>query len=99
MVMFSLIEPIVSATFCPTVSPSASPGHFSSSSASTESTFECATTFATSRVTAEGAVVAYVEGNVGVLVEVNCETDFVGRNENFQNFAREGAKVVAPSKA
>jgi elongation factor Ts len=51
------------------------------------------------RVTAEGAVVAHVEGNSGVLVEVNCETDFVGRNEIFQNFAREVAKVIAQSKA
>jgi elongation factor Ts len=51
------------------------------------------------RVTAEGAVVAHVDGNTGVLVEVNCETDFVGRNENFQNFARDVAKVVAQSKA
>ena len=51
------------------------------------------------RVTAEGAVVAHVEGSTGVLVEVNCETDFVGRNENFQNFAREVAKVIAQSKA
>ncbi|HEY2094169.1 MAG TPA: translation elongation factor Ts [Thermoanaerobaculia bacterium] len=51
------------------------------------------------RVTAEGAVVAHVEGNTGVLVEVNCETDFVGRNENFQSFAREIAKVIAQSKA
>src|ERR1043166_2026809 len=51
------------------------------------------------RVTAEGAVVAHVDGNTGVLVEVNCETDFVGRNENFQSFAREVAKVIAQSKA
>jgi elongation factor Ts len=51
------------------------------------------------RVTAEGAVVAHLEGNTGVLVEVNCETDFVGRNENFQAFAREIAKVIAQSKA
>jgi len=51
------------------------------------------------RVTAEGAVVAHVDGNTGVLVEVNCETDFVGRNENFQNFAREVANVIAQSKA
>src|SRR5688572_32810190 len=36
------------------------------------------------RVTAEGAVVAHVDGKTGVLVEVNCETDFVGRNEVFQ---------------
>ena len=51
------------------------------------------------RVTSEGAVQAHVEGNVGVLVEVNCETDFVGRNENFRNFAAEVAKVIATSKA
>ena len=51
------------------------------------------------RVTAEGAVVAHVAGNTGVLVEVNCETDFVGRNENFQRFAGEVAKAVAQSKA
>jgi elongation factor Ts len=51
------------------------------------------------RVTAEGTVVAHVEGDKGVLVEVNCETDFVGRNENFRNFATEVAKVVANSNA
>ena len=51
------------------------------------------------RVTAEGAVVAHVEGGTGVLVEVNCETDFVGRNEHFQKFAQEVAKAVAQSKA
>ncbi len=51
------------------------------------------------RVTAEGAVVAHVEGNTGALVEVNCETDFVGRNENFQKFAREVAAAIAQSKA
>ena len=51
------------------------------------------------RVTAEGAVQSHVEDNVGVLVEVNCETDFVGRNENFRNFATEVAKVITKSKA
>jgi elongation factor Ts len=51
------------------------------------------------RITAEGVVQAYVSGNTGVLVEVNCETDFVGRNENFRNFAAEVAKVIAQSKA
>ncbi|MFZ2491315.1 MAG: translation elongation factor Ts [Thermoanaerobaculia bacterium] len=51
------------------------------------------------RVTAEGAVRAHVAGNTGVLVEVNCETDFVGRNENFQSFADEVAKAVAASNA
>src|SRR5688572_32013561 len=51
------------------------------------------------RVTAEGAVVAHVDGKTGVLVEVNCETDFVGRNEVFQRFAGEVARVIAQSKA
>ena len=51
------------------------------------------------RVTAEGTVVAHIEGNTGVLVEVNCETDFVGRNEHFQRFAKEVATAVAQSKA
>jgi elongation factor Ts len=51
------------------------------------------------RVTSEGTVQALVDGQVGVLVEVNCETDFVGRNENFRNFAAEVAQVIAKSKA
>ena len=51
------------------------------------------------RVTAEGTVAARVDGNVGVLVEVNCETDFVGRNEVFQKFAAEVASVIVKSKA
>jgi len=51
------------------------------------------------RVTAEGAVTSYVGENAGVLVEVNCETDFVGRNENFRRFAEDVAKVIAQSKA
>ena len=51
------------------------------------------------RVAAEGAVQAHVEGNVGVLVEVNCETDFVGRNENFRGFAADVARVIAKSRA
>ena len=39
------------------------------------------------RVAAEGAVVAYVteDGKTGAIVEVNCETDFVGKNENFHS--------------
>jgi len=51
------------------------------------------------RVTAEGTVTAYVGEKAGVLVEVNCETDFVGRNENFRQFADAVAKVIAGSKA
>ena len=55
------------------------------------------------RVTAEGTIAARVDNrdgnNVGVLVEVNCETDFVGRNEVFQRFAGEVAKTIGQSKA
>ena len=51
------------------------------------------------RVTSEGAVVAASEGNVGVLVEVNCETDFVARTDAFREFANAVAKVIAGSKA
>ena len=51
------------------------------------------------RVTAEGTIAARTDSNVGVLVEVNCETDFVGRNENFRRFADEVAGAVAQSKA
>jgi elongation factor Ts len=51
------------------------------------------------RVTAEGTVQTLVDGNVGVMVEVNCETDFVGRNENFRAFAADVAKIIAKSKA
>src|SRR3981081_4400170 len=44
-----------------------------------------------SRVTKEGIVASYIhlEGKVGVLVEVNCETDFVARNENFREFVKD----------
>lgn len=51
------------------------------------------------RITAEGTIAAFVDNSTGVLVEVNCETDFVGRNEVFQKFAAEVAKVIAQSKA
>jgi elongation factor Ts len=39
----------------------------------------------------EGIVSSYIHlgGRVGVLIEVNCETDFVAKNENFQNFVRD----------
>ena len=44
-----------------------------------------------SRVTKEGIVASYIhlQGKVGVLVEVNCETDFVARNENFRAFDKD----------
>ena len=49
------------------------------------------------REATEGAVVSYIHGGgrIGVLVEVNCETDFVARNEAFQAFAREVAMQIA----
>ena len=49
------------------------------------------------RGAAEGVVSSYVHANqkIGVLVEVNCETDFVARTEPFQEFAREVAVHVA----
>jgi elongation factor Ts len=44
-----------------------------------------------SRATREGIVASYIhlQGKVGVLVEVNCETDFVAKNENFRGFVKD----------
>ena len=48
------------------------------------------------RIAAEGLVGTYVHGGkIGVLVEVNCETDFVARNEDFQGLVKEIAMQVA----
>lgn len=47
------------------------------------------------RVTAEGVVAAHVGEAAGAMVEVNCETDFVSRNEMFQNMAQAAAQLVA----
>ncbi len=49
------------------------------------------------RSAAEGVVSTYIHagGKIGVLVEVNCETDFVARTDSFQEFAREVALHVA----
>ena len=51
------------------------------------------------RVASEGAVHAYATGNTGVLVEVNCETDFVARTDQFRAFVDDVAKLIAKSKA
>jgi elongation factor Ts len=50
-----------------------------------------------SRAASEGAVASYIHagGKIGVLVEVNCETDFVARNEDFQEFVRDVALHIA----
>jgi elongation factor Ts len=49
------------------------------------------------RVAAEGVIESYVHANgkIGVLVEVDCETDFVARNDDFRAFARDVALHVA----
>jgi elongation factor Ts len=50
---------------------------------------------AASRVTAEGVVSAAVSGDVGAMLEVNCETDFVSKNDSFLAFAKSCAQLVA----
>ncbi|TDK65497.1 translation elongation factor Ts [Sapientia aquatica] len=50
---------------------------------------------AASRVTAEGVIAAYVSGNVGALIEINCETDFVTKNDEFLALANACVKLVA----
>lgn len=52
------------------------------------------------RVAAEGAVTSYIHmgGKVGVLLEVNCETDFVARSEDFQKFIRDVAMHICASE-
>lgn len=49
------------------------------------------------RIAAEGTVAAVVKNGIGVIVEVNSETDFVAKNENFTNYAAEMAELVADS--
>ena len=50
---------------------------------------------AASRVTAEGVVASFINGNVGALIEVNSETDFVSKNDSFIAMANAAAKLVA----
>ncbi len=52
-----------------------------------------------SRQASEGLVEAYIhmQGRIGVLIELNCETDFVARNDDFRALARELAMQVAAS--
>ena len=49
------------------------------------------------RIASEGSVISYIHGNgrIGVLLEVNCETDFVARNEEFQTLCHDIAMQVA----
>jgi elongation factor Ts len=50
---------------------------------------------ASARVTAEGVVSAYISGNIGALVEINSETDFVAKNDDFLAMANLAARLVA----
>ncbi|ANY62014.1 translation elongation factor Ts [Comamonas aquatica] len=50
---------------------------------------------AASRVTAEGVVTSFIDGNVGALIEVNSETDFVSKNDSFLAMAAAAAQLVA----
>lgn len=49
------------------------------------------------RATKEGSISSYIhgEGRVGVLVEINCETDFVARTEQFKNFVKDVSMHIA----
>ncbi|MEC0373051.1 translation elongation factor Ts [Paenibacillus chibensis] len=51
------------------------------------------------RVATEGVVESYIHGGgrIGVLVEINCETDFVGKTDQFKEFARDIAMHIAAS--
>ena len=46
------------------------------------------------RIAAEGLVDSYIENGVGALIEVNCETDFVAKNEEFKTLVKNLAKQV-----
>ncbi len=50
---------------------------------------------ASSRITAEGVVVSYIAGGVGALLEINSETDFVAKNDDFLALANNAARLVA----
>jgi len=50
---------------------------------------------AAARVTAEGVVASFINGTTGALIEVNCETDFVTKNDSFLAMARAAAELVA----
>lgn len=50
---------------------------------------------AASRITAEGVIAAAVEGTTGAVVEINCETDFVSKNDDFLGFSKSVAELIA----
>src|SRR5215207_4564355 len=52
---------------------------------------------AAARITAEGVVTAYISGTTGALLETNCETDFVTKNDSFLALAQAAAELIAKS--
>lgn len=50
------------------------------------------------RIAAEGLVGSYVEGNVGAIIEVNCETDFVAKNDEFKELVSNLAKLIVAKR-
>ena len=50
------------------------------------------------RIAAEGVVASFVEGNTGVLVEINCESDFVAKGDKFKELAQNVGKTIAANK-
>jgi elongation factor Ts len=50
---------------------------------------------AAGRITAEGVVTSYIDGNLGALLEVNCETDFVTKNDSFLALANAAVELIA----
>ncbi len=50
---------------------------------------------AASRITAEGVITSFIDGNHGSLLEVNCETDFVTKNDSFLALAQAAAQLIA----
>jgi elongation factor Ts len=49
---------------------------------------------AASRVTAEGVVTSFIDGNTGAMIEINCETDFVTKNDSFLAMAKATAELI-----
>jgi elongation factor Ts len=49
---------------------------------------------AASRVTADGVVMSFIDGTNGALVEINCETDFVSKNDDFLGFSKAVAELI-----
>ena len=53
---------------------------------------------AAGRVTAEGVITMSVQGKVGAMIEINCETDFVTKNDSFLSFTQAAADLIAKNK-